>query len=356
MADRLTMPIMLAANAPPRPAPLAASAQATLAVVDEFVVPAYRRLADAAKRNEAGWEAFARERERSNFAMLRAGYNLVADAWAMAQIVKMGPASLFLRYERFAYWPEARNATGRALDALLASRDAKDLTPETLATNSVAGQGLTALERILYDGDDPAALLRAPGAAGARRVQVGLAISRNLSLIAADLLRDWTTPNGVRAAIAAGRGWNNLFANGTEASSLLLTDLVGAFRLMHDVKLLPVLGDSVDTARPRMAEAWRSNRAQRDLSLNLEASRSMAIAFARRLRPERKARMEADFAAAERAVTAVPADLGGAAANPAQRPRVVAAQAAIRKVQLEVADVLPTALGITLGFNALDGD
>ena len=281
---------------------------------------------------------------------------MVADAWAMAQIIKMGPASLFLRYERFAYWPEARNATGRALEALLASSNPKDLSPESLATNNVAGQGLTALERILYDGDNSAILLRAPGSDGVQRTAVGLAIARNLSRIAAELLADWTAPNGVRAAVAAGRGWNNLFAGGAEASSLLLTDLVTAFGMMHDVKLLAVLGDSIANARPRMAESWRSNRSKRSLGLNLEAARSMAMAFARPLRPERKAQMEADFEAAMRAVEAAPADLGAASADPAQRPRVQAASDAIRKVQLEVAEILPAALGITLGFNALDGD
>ena len=75
------------------------------------------------------------------------------DAWARAQLIKTGPLSLFLRYERFAYWPEARNVTQRMLDALIASNDPKELAPETLVRDSVAAQGLTALERLLYDGD-----------------------------------------------------------------------------------------------------------------------------------------------------------------------------------------------------------
>ena len=37
---------------------------------------------------------------------------------------------------------------------LIESNDPKELAPETLQRDSVAAQGLTALERLLYDGDN----------------------------------------------------------------------------------------------------------------------------------------------------------------------------------------------------------
>jgi predicted lipoprotein len=356
MALRPNTPILIAAAAQLPAATAPNQVPLTLRVIDTFIIPLYRQLAAATATNEAGWKLFTETRQQGNFAMLRAGYTQVADAWARAQIVKTGPISLFLRYERFAYWPEARNATQRALDALLASRDPKTLTPESLATNSVAGQGLTALERLLYEGADPANALRAPGPAGERRAQVGYAISRNLNIIAQDVLREWTAPDGVRAAIAANKGWRNLFADSNEAVRLLLTDLVGAFRLMHDVKLLPVLGANIDAARPRLAEAWRSGRPARDLRLNLLSAHDMASAFAGGLPAPRKARVEAQFPPAEKALNTLPADLGEAAADPARRAKVEAARDAVKKAQTALADMLSADLGITLGFNALDGD
>lgn len=345
---------MLAANVPARPR--VDARQMALAVVDSFVIPAYRRLAGATQRQEGAWNYFVQMREAANFAVLRAGYTEVADAWAAAQLVKTGPITLFLRYDRFAYWPEARNATGRALDALLASHKPKDLAPETLAHDSVAGQGLTALERLLYDGADPAAALRAPGNGAAWRAQVGLGIARNLNLIAHDVLNDWTAPNGVRAAIAANKGWNNLFADGAEAAHLLLTDLVSAFKLMHDVKLLPVLGASAAEAKPKLAESWRSRRSARDLKLNLGAAHDMERPFARPIPAPHQAQLEALFAVAEAALAGVPADMGEAAADPKRRPKVEAARAAIKSVQAQLAQTLPADLGITIGFNSLDGD
>jgi predicted lipoprotein len=160
----------------------------------------------------------------------------------------------------------------------------------------------------------------------------------------------------VRAAIAANKPWKTIFADGPEAARLLLTDLVAGFKLMHDVKLLPVMGASVDVAKPKSAEAWRSGRPQRDLKLNLEAARAMTNVFAEPIPASHKPKIESLYTAAAKAMDAVPADLGEAAADPRRRARVDTARAAIKAVQTELAKTLPADLGITLGFNSLDGD
>ena len=340
-----------------KPDPKAVQAGKTvLAVVDQFVIPTYRALVQATEVQEKAWTAFAAKRESGDFQSLRTAYNAVADAWANAQIVKTGPVTLFLRYDRFAYWPEARNATQRALDQLLSSKNPKDLTPESMAHDSVAGQGLTALERLLYDGDNPAAALKAAGRDGQWRTQVGAGIAHNLNVIARDLLADWTAPDGVRAAIAANKGWKSLFADAPEAARLLLTDLVAGFKLMHDVKLLPVLGANADAAKPKSAEAWRSQRSQRNLKINLTSAQALEKVFAAGAPVAHRTKFDQLFANAAKAVDAMPADLGEAAADPKRRARVDAGRAAIKAVQTEIAATLPGDVGVTLGFNSLDGD
>jgi predicted lipoprotein len=351
-------PAQPGAKAPPaKPDPKAAqAAKIALAVTDQFVIPTYRALVQASEAQEKAWTGFAAKRETGDFASLRAAYNAAADAWAKAQLIKTGPITLFLRYDRFAYWPEARNATQRALDQLLMSKDPKDLSAESLAHDSVAGQGLTALERLLYDGDDAANLLKAPGKDGVWRTQVGVGIAHNLTVIAREVVTDWTAPDGVRAAIAANKGWKNLFADAPEAARLLLTDLVAGFKLMHDVKLLPVLGANAGAAKPKSAEAWRSGRGGRDLKLNLAAAQEWETAFAATAPAAHRAKFDSLFAAAAKAVDAMPADVGEAAADPKRRGRVDAGRAAIKAVQTEIAKTLPGDVGVTLGFNSLDGD
>jgi predicted lipoprotein len=346
-----------APGAPAKPDPKAVQAGKTaLTVVDQFVIPAYRALVQATDTQEKAWTAFAAKRESGDFQSLRTAYNAAADAWASAQIIKTGPITLFLRYDRFAYWPEARNATQRALDQLLNSKNPKDLATESLAHDSVAGQGLTALERLLYDGDNPAAALKAPGRDGQWRAQVGVGIAHNLNAIAHDVLADWTAPDGVRAAIAANKGWKSLFADAAEAARLLLTDLVAGFKLMHDVKLLPVLGANAEVAKPKSAEAWRSGRSQRDLKLNLGAAQAMEKVFAVGATAPHRAKLDQLFTNAAKAVDAMPADIGEAAADSKRRGRVDVGRQAIKAVQMEIAATLPGDVGVTLGFNSLDGD
>jgi len=362
---RASLLVLAAAPAPAKPNPKAAAqaakaaaqaAKAALALTDQFVIPAYRNLVQECEAQEKAWTAFAAKRETGDFPSLRAAYNATADSWANAQFIKTGPITLFLRYDRFAYWPEARNATSRALDQLMASANPKDLQPDSLAHDSVAGQGLTALERLLYDGDNPAALLQAPGKDGAWRTQVGLGIARNLAVISRDVLKDWTAPDGVRAAIVANKGWKNLFADAPEAARLLLTDLVVGFKLMHDVKLLPVLGANAAAAKPKSAEAWRSGRSQRDLKLNLVATQAMTKALADVTTPAHRAKIDGLLANAAKTIDAMPADLGEAAADPKRRGRVDVARAAIKAAQTGIATTLPGDVGVTLGFNSLDGD
>ena len=160
----------------------------------------------------------------------------------------------------------------------------------------------------------------------------------------------------MRAAIAANKPWKTIFADTPEAASLLLTDLVSAFRLMHDVKLLPVMGASVDVARPRVAESWRSGRSQRNLKLNIESAQALTRVWGETILAAHRTKIDALYATALKAIDAVPADLGDAAADPKRRARVEAARAGIKAVQVEIAATLPTDLGITLGFNSLDGD
>jgi predicted lipoprotein len=332
----------------------AANAQkAVLRVTDSFVIPKYEALARATDAQERAWNEFCAKRETANATPLIAAYHKVADIWAEAQIVKTGPIVLFLRQERFYYWPEAHGATERALQSLIASNDARALEPATLAHDSVAGQGLPALERLLFE-QNAIAQLKAKD--GAPRCTVGQGIARNLKIIAHDVANEWKGAGGVRTALAANKSWRGMFTDANEATRLLLTDLVTLFRQVDDNKLLNVMGKDAASAKPKLAEAWRSGRAARDIQLNLKAAHAMADLFAADLKPADRAKLDKALNVAIVAANALPNDLGVAAADPKRRTKLEAARKAIKAAQSVVAAILPPALGVNLGFNALDSD
>lgn len=339
--------------AAPTVAAAADAHKAALRVTDQFVIPKYETLARAAAAQEEAWRSFCSGRVEPESKSVAVAYHRVADAWAEAQIVKTGPIALFLRQERFYYWPEAHDATARALRTLIASNDPKALEPVTLAHDSVAGQGLPALERLLFDAN---VIAEAKATHRGKRCAVGHAIARNLNVIAGDTLKEWKEPNGVRAAIAANKSWRGMISDSNEAARLLLTDLVGVLQLIDDTKLLNVLGKDAASARPKLAEAWRSGRAARDIQLNLVAARDMTDLFARDLNKADRAKLDGVLNEAIRAAKGLPADLGKAAADPKRRAKLEAARVAVKAALATVSRVLPAGLGLNLGFNALDGD
>ena len=333
--------------AAPAPAvPATPGATAVLDVADQFVIPRYRQLARSAQAQSAAWAACGKPSADTEN-RLRAAYQTLADDWARIEFVRTGPMGTGLRAERFNYWPEVRNATSTALNALLAGSD-NLLTAASFVHDFIPAQGLPAMERLLYDRSY---------ASNARRCVVGQAIARNLAAIANEVLQDWIGRGGLRAALRANTPWNKgQIAGAYQVANDLLTDLVSGFSSLRDQKISLPMGASAEGARPHLAEAWRSARSARDIRLNVAALHVMAHLFAQHIRAEMKNSLDSTFAAAERAAAAIPEPLDAAVGNGAGRAPLEFAAEAFRSAQSVVAHVLAPSLGASVGFNALDGD
>ncbi|WP_439813711.1 imelysin family protein [Zavarzinia sp. CC-PAN008] len=330
--------------------------QVVLQVARDYLAPRYQALQAATQAQVAAWATCPAT--PAQLARLRQAFGAVADAWAGVQHVHFGPATLELRVERFYFWPDPRNMTQRGLDALLASD--KPLAGDALRTESVAVQGLPAMERLLHGDGAEAAL--APGAAGVeRRCALGRALAQGQAQMADGIVSLYMAPDGVIAALEGPGALPGLFDDPDDAGRRILTDLMTLFQIVSDQKLIAVLGTSVEKARPRQAELWRSGRSARMLRLSLDSGLAMYRALAPSVRkaadgPATDRAVEEAFAAAIAAAAALPDDLGAAAADPAQRPKLEATQAAVKHVRDVFGARVPAALGIILGFNALDGD
>jgi predicted lipoprotein len=253
-------------------------------------------------------------------------------------------------------FPDRRNATARTLTELLRSDDAEQLVQPRFGRGSVAGQGLPALERLLFEGDVPN-LLSGADPRRNRRCQVGIAIAINLAMMADDIRREWGGRDvGILAKLARGEGDVVFFPEPSAALTILLTDLAGLFQRAVDMKMLPILGQNPADAKPLLAEARRSGRSARNLRVAVESGAELAALLAESTEPSARETVERAFAAARDAARAVPSDLGAAAADARERVRLDAAVRAFKGAQRAVATPLAPALGSSLGFNALDGD
>ena len=94
--------------------------------------------------------SFCGNPEPAGFESLRAGFQRSMDAWQAVRYIRFGPVELFLRHHRFQIWPDRRNSVGKQLGRLIDKADPKVDDPKKFAQASVAVQGLSALERLLY--------------------------------------------------------------------------------------------------------------------------------------------------------------------------------------------------------------
>ena len=120
-------------------------------LVRTHVLPRFDALAAAAGTYAERLEQFAAAPTAEGLKGCRAAHRAVYDAWAGAQHLRPGPLSMELRADRIAFWPERAGVVQRQILAMLKSRDPKLLEPGGLARQSAAVQGLTALERLLFD-------------------------------------------------------------------------------------------------------------------------------------------------------------------------------------------------------------
>lgn len=331
------------------------------AVATGHVVPRYAALEAATAALDAAAGAFCAHPGRTALVEMRRRYGAASDAWQRIQHVRFGPIEYFSRSARFAFWPDPRNSVGRALEDLLKAEPAA-LEPDTFGRGNVAGQGLPALERLMFADGAEAALMAGDDGAR-RRCALVAAIARNLARMAADVHREWVGGDRPFLAVLASAGAaDSPYQHPREAVLDFVKALHLAVELVSDHKLSRPLGASVQAARPRLAEAWRSGRSLENVRLDLAAGAELYDAgFSAVVRgPAGDAAldelMRRAFAQSRTTAAAVAPSLEVAVEDARQRPaveRLVRETAALKAL---VAQRLTEALGIPLGFNALDGD
>ena len=327
---------------PPAPGPLASG------MIESYLLPRYEAFGRATAEQAQAWKDACQDGDFSaDLETLRERFQVAADGWAAVEHVTIGPASVGLRADRIYFGPDRRNAVAKALGELEAKASEGDVAEEAVQRLSVAGQGFPALERLLYETDK---------ATPQARCRAGVAISRNLAMIAEEILSGWRAADGPLARLKRGEGDPVHFADPAQAAARLMTDLAGGFQRVNDMKLFPVLGSAPDMARPKAAEGWRSGRSARAIRAAVASLAAQARIFAAAAPKDVAAGVDKDLAAAEAAVAKLPDDLGQAAEDPKRRPAMEAAIAALKTAQNDLAKSIAPALGAPLGFNALDGD
>lgn len=317
------------------------------------ILPRYAALADATGGLDAAAKAFCAAPAQGKIAPLQDAWRRGMAAWQDAQHLRFGPVEYFNRLPRFAFWPDPRNVTQRQLAELFDKRDVQAMTAEKLVSGSVAIQGFSALERELFDPTESAKLAAEPF-----RCQWLQAVTQNITAMARDIQADWNRPpqDYARKLIAAD-GEGSPYHQPSEATLDLFKSVYTAVELVADHKLARPLADRIAAAKPRLSESWRSEASLANVKANLAAARDLYASLGPGV-PDATLRGEIaqGFDAAIASANAVAVPLEKAVADAGARPQVEKLRRDASTLKRLLAEKMAPALGLPLGFNALDGD
>lgn len=335
------------------------------ALIDHHILPRYERLATATAAMAEDIDASCPAEGPVDVEALRAAFHEGMDAWQEVQHVRFGSVELLMRGFRMSFWPDPRDSLGEALHVMLADADEAALSADAFIDASVTIQGFPALERLLFDEEQVGALTAGQGMPF--RCDLIRTIAGNIAGMSADISREWSEGEDSYRNRMLTPGEDSLrYYDHQEASLDLLQALHGALEITADMKLGPPLGEDIDGASPHLTESWRSGRSLRNIVLNLEAARDLyaggdGFGFDDYLRdiagnPDLADLFDRAFVQTLATAASIDMPLAVAVADPDARPKVEKLKTEASAIAQLIEERMTVAMGLTLGFNALDGD
>lgn len=279
-------------------------------------------------------------------------------AWSHIGLVRFGPVTARNRLERILFWPDRRSIGLRQVQRILATKNVTATQTKTLHEKSVAVQGLTALEFVLFGTGSK--VLQNSGA-DSFRCTFGNAIAGNIHHIAVELDAEWRTPNGIAQRLTSPQADDPEFRTHRDVVNKLVGTLAHGLEALKDIQLNPVLGSSKEKAREKRALFWRSQMALKSVRAGFSGLRALytASGIGADLAEEHRWIDEAllfDFANVDKALASINPPVSTALGDDELYEKLRYISVVSLTLRNLVAQDLAIALGLSIGFSSLDGD
>lgn len=299
-----------------------------------------------------------------SFAAIKTAFRDAVLSWSRVEHLHFGPAIEANRAEKIVFWPDRQRIGERQVGQILSKSDATVLSPEGLAQKSVAVQGLTALEIVLYGKSGET--LFAETAEGKFACGYATAIGANVARMAKDIVTDWAD-GGKFAALWLKPGDDNpLYKAANGPTFELLKAYRQGINIPREVKLLPSLGLKRTGPGGPYAPKSRPPFELSGLSLasivaNTESALDLfdAGGFAERLaatEPETSKQIKADLQAVIAGLREVEPAGPAAFSDKAQSDKLAGVREPFVSALLAGGEALAKETGMALGFTDDDGD
>lgn len=327
-------------------------------LVTGYIQPATTAFARAGEQMTKSLSRQCANVSAANGADVAADFRQLVLAWSGIEFLRFGPLVADNRYERVFFWPDPRGVTLRQTQAIIARENPALLAPGALRAGSVAVQGLASLEYALYGGNQ--VLIKGSGEAD-YRCRYALAVAVNLAGLGHEIQQAWSDQGGAARQFIAPGVDNPVYRSEREVVSEAIKALATGVQYQRDAKLVPALGASAGSAHVTRMPWSRSGLALTAMAVSLDGMAKFAQAgeFVRLL-PDDEAWLAAVVpnSAADIARQLAAIDLPAQAALTETASRSELAQMALRMHDLKelINGQIAQGLGVSVGFNALDGD
>ena len=328
-------------------------------VIEQHIRPGYAKLVKAAQKFDAAATTFCDGAPDLPIGPVKEAFANLVLSWSRIEHIRFGPVMEERRHARMLYWPDRKGLGRRQVLKALKQSDASVLDPAKLEAKSVALQGLGALEMLLYG--KGAGDFAKPGAARQFRCGYVRAIAANLVSIAKDLKSEWQDGQ-LHPTIFLTPGPNNpSYLDDREVTlEIAKAFLVGLERL-RDVKIAGPLGLRPKTAVRTRAAFDGSMLSTQAIAANLEGLNSLyeKSGMFERIEAHEPGMGKSILTELNQALThlkSVSVPMSKVPVNRDAEDRFLAVGFPLKNARNQATRTLAEAAGLSLGFNALDGD
>ncbi|WP_397474841.1 imelysin family protein [Pusillimonas sp.] len=321
-----------------------------------YIAPAMAEFQQAAAHMGDTLQSACSTAHESGSTESAAAFERLVKAWAGIEFLRFGPLVDLNRFENIYFWPDPRGVMTRQVQGMLAKPVAEIPDARGLASHSIALKGLPALEYVLYR--NKGLLTGAEADNRDTACAYALAVAGNLEQIGADLAAQWSQGGEQAGLFARPNADNPLYRSSQEVAAEVVKALSTGLQFQADVKLAPALGTDVAKANVRKAPFWRSGLA----ATSIEAAVQGMLAFydAGQYRFANAAWLDQNIRGELKRAADHLAQMHGSTdelfgAEDSHR-ELVLVTLLLRNAKDLVDQHMAPALGVRIGFNALDGD
>lgn len=328
--------------------------------IEKHIRPGYLLLAESTGALSQSMQDLCNTPTVDHLRFADEAYARAVMAWGRVEHLRFGPMAKNSRYERMAFWPDPKGIGRKQVRRALERREQSVASEQSLQNKSVALQGLTALEIILAGrGRDG---LTKQNEAGEFRCQFGLAIAKNLATIASDVHRAWNSNDGYASLMLEPGPNNSAYLKPSEVTQEIARSFTSGLQTLRDFKIAGPIGLMPERRGRRMRPAFKtSGLTVATIEANIQGLWDLFVrsGLAEQLNAFSSGtgrRLQGELEQSLRVVRSVPEDARRDATDPRSERRLILTGFPLKNVRIESGRALANAAGLTLGFNAFDGD